>query len=349
MFQIVVHVSKSGLSSEATRFIDILNRNGMNKLAEALITNSCYHNVPAITYILLKYPSIEMKIKNQKDLDNFHSTDLISCFTQRKNQTIKMPLHIPSFSLLHIGNICHLNSVISLFSSLTELVKELNEIIVSNQVENLNSNQVENLNSNSVENLNQVDNSNSLNSFEIFKLITQYIMNSYSQIDLNPNLLQTLISRLSINPFVFEEATETAKKIIRIFYENSVDKSTIFYWDSSDEFYQSDEPLGEKISHFNSKYLIINVHDMNFLFDIDTDKVKIKNFNIQNSNRTYSLSSIIIYHSNHFITAFNLGNGLFKIIDDMEERYSNSLLDSKTLFAPDNQMSHVLACYLLIN
>lgn len=333
MFQIVVHVSKSGLSSEAAQFIDILNRNRMNKLAEALITNSCYHNVPAITYILLKYPSIEAKIKNQKDLDNFHSTDLISCFTQRKNQTIKLPLHIPSFSLLHIGNICHLNSVISLFSSLTELVKELNEIIVSNSVDNSNSNQVD----------------NSLNSFEIFKLITQYIMNSYSQIDLNPNLLQTLISHLSINPFVFEEATETAKKIIRIFYENSVDKSTIFYWDSSDEFYQSDEPLGEKISHFNSKYLIINVHDMNFLFDIDTDKVKIKNFNIQNSNHTYSLSSIIIYHSNHFITAFNLGNGLFKIIDDMEERYSNSLLDSKTLFAPDNQMSHVLACYLLIN
>lgn len=320
MFKVTSHISKKEFSTHAINFLNILHRHKLNKISDALVNNSCLGNVPALTYVLMHYDDILSHIHDKTDVDFIKSFDIITNFSTKIYQNINLPYHIPKFNLFHIGSICHLNSCLSILSSLTELIKEMNEIILRESKLN-----------------------NSICISKSFKILNQYLINSYSQIDLNPNLIFELISILNINPNELEEASETMKKILRILYENGIKKSTILFWDSTNEFENSDDPLGTKISRLNPKYLIVNSQDMNTLFDLNTDKVKIRHFDIPNK-KSYTLISLASFYLNHIVAAFNIGNNMFKIIDDLHDRYQEKIIDSETLFT--ERGSHVLACYL---
>lgn len=321
MFKITSHVPKKVFSVDAINFLNILRKHKLGKISNALANNYCLNNVPPLTFVLMHYNNILGHIHNKTDSDFIKSFDIISNFSTKTYQNIYLPYHIPKFNLFHIGSICHLNSCLSILSSLTELIKEINEIVLRESIPN----------------------SSNVCISKGFKILNQYLINSYSQIDLNPNLLFELISVLNINPNELGEASETMKKILRVLYENGIKKSTILFWDSTDEFYDSDLSLGAKISHLNPKYLIVNSQDMNTLFDLNTDKIKIKHFNVPDK-KGYALISLASFYSNHIVSVFNIDNNTFKIINDLHDRYHEETIDSKTLFT--DKGSHVLACYL---
>ena len=321
MFKITSHVPKKDFSAAAINFLNILRKHKLGKISDALANNYCLGNVPPLTFVLMHYDNILEHIHDKTDSDFIGSFDVISNFSTKIYQNIYLPYHIPKFNLFHVGSICHLNSCLSMLSSLTELIKEINEIILRESMSN----------------------SDNICISKGFKILNQYLINSYSQIDLNPNLLFELISVLDINPNEFEEASETMKKILRILYDNGVKKSTILFWDSTNEFDNSDFSLGTKISSLNPKYLIVNSQDMNTLFDFNTDKIKIKHFDVPNK-KSYTLISLVSFYFNHIISAFNIDNDTFKIINDLHDRYYEETIDSKTLFT--DKGSHVLACYL---
>ena len=311
------------LTVECSELFDILTKYKMNKLVEALEQNKCIGGLPAASFLYHKRDSILKSITDEKDAEFVKDFDVIDNFITATNKIIRGPIHIPEFNMYHFGAICHLNACMSLLSSLTLLVREMNNIVRTN------------------------NSPASSADFDKFKLITQYINNSYSRIDLNLGVIHSLLIALNINPYSTEESTETMKSIMKILYANVIHMSTVFFWDSSDEFY--DEPnttLGNKINTISPIYLIVNAHDMNTLFDYETDKVKIKAFNVQESKR-YTLSSLIAYYANHLVSMFSVNDDKFKIINDLNTRYTEEYIDSDTLF--DDDSSHVLACYLSDN
>lgn len=307
------YMPKKCLSSDANIFLNILRSNKLNNIANCLINDYCISNVPALTFVLTHHDRIINHISNKKDIEFIKHFDIISNFLTKEYKNLSFPYHIPRFNLYHIGAICHLNSCISMLSSLTYLIKEM-------------------------ERINSFNNSNVSDSF---KKIFRYIINSYSRIDLNVEYILDVVSSLNINPNMFGEATETMKKLIQILYKNNISKSVVLFWDSSEEF----GSLSDEINKYHPRYIIVNSHDMNTIFDIDTDKVKIKEFEVSNKNK-YTLISFVLFYINHFVTAFRYDNFTYKINNDLHTRYHTEMVNSNVLFT-DNS-SHVLACYLLV-
>ena len=307
------YVPKKSLSRDANIFLNILCSNKLNNIANCLVNDYCMSNIPALTFVLTNFDRIVNHISNKNDIEFVKHLDIVSNFLTKEHKSLTFPYHIPKYNLYHVGAICHLNSCISMLSSLTYLIKEMENIslfkkfIVSDN----------------------------------FKKIYQYILNSYSRVDLNINYIFEVISSLDINPNIFGEATETMKKLIRILYKNGISKSIVLFWDSSEEF----GSLSDEINKFHPRYIIINSHDMNTIFDIDTDKVKIKEFEVSNKSK-YTLISFVSFYLNHFVAAFKYDNFTYKINNDLHTRYHIEMVNSNVLFR-DNS-SHVLACYMLV-
>lgn len=313
MLMVESYVPKKSLSRDANIFLNILCSNKLNNIANSLVNDYCMSNIPALTFVLTNFDRIVNHISNKNDIEFVKHLDIVSNFLTKEHKSLTFPYHIPKYNLYHVGAICHLNSCISMLSSLTYLIKEMENIslfkkfIVSDN----------------------------------FKKIYQYILNSYSRVDLNINYIFEVISSLDINPNIFGEATETMKKLIRILYKNGISKSIVLFWDSSEEF----GSLSDEINKFHPRYIIINSHDMNTIFDIDTDKVKIKEFEVSNKNK-YTLISFVSFYLNHFVTAFKYDNFTYKINNDLHTRYHIEMVNSNVLFRDDS--SHVLACYMLV-
>lgn len=307
------YVPKKSLSRDANIFLNILCSNKLNNIAHCLVNDYCMSNIPALTFVLTNFDRIVNHISNKKDVEFVKHLDIVSNFLTKEHKSLTFPYHIPKFNLYHVGAICHLNSCISMLSSLTYLIKEMENICLFKKFIITDS----------------------------FKKIYQYILNSYSRVDLNINYIFEVVSSLDINPNIFGEATETMKKLIRILYKNGISKSVVLFWDSSEEF----GSLSDEINKFHPRYVIINSHDMNTLFDIDTDKVKIKEFEVSNKNK-YTLISFVSFYLNHFVAAFKYDNFTYKINNDLHTRYHIEMVNSNVLFR-DNS-SHVLACYMLV-
>ena len=307
------YVPKKSLSRDANIFLNILCSNKLNNIAHCLVNDYCMSNVPALTFVLTNFDRIVNHISNKKDVEFVKHLDIVSNFLTKEHKSLTFPYHIPKFNLYHVGAICHLNSCISMLSSLTYLIKEMENICLFKKFIITDS----------------------------FKKIYQYILNSYSRVDLNINYIFEVVSSLDINPNIFGEATETMKKLIRILYKNGISKSVVLFWDSSEEF----GSLSDEINKFHPRYIIINSHDMNTIFDIDTDKVKIKEFEVSNKNK-YTLISFVSFYLNHFVTAFKYDNFTYKINNDLHTRYHTEMVNSNVLFRDDS--SHVLACYMLV-
>lgn len=333
IFSLTIRTQKQTLTPDALLIIQILNENNLGTLASSLFSHKYILNLPAISYLVSNYDRILNAIKIRKK--EFQSINAVEAFTKKTRYEVVDDLHIPTFNLYHYGASCHLNSCINILSSLSHLILEMNHL---------------------------------RNTSETFNLINTYILNSFSEVDLNVNLLKVLALHLNLNINNFEEAPETMKTILRILYENGVSKTTIFYWDSTDEFQdegegkkkdvescddgnkdegkkdkiQDDESFGDKICHYNPKYLLMNVHDMNCLLNYDTDKVKAESFNTKNNH--YRLTSLISYNSFHFVSMFIYDDNLFKVCDDLSNRFEQKFISSKKVFS--NGDSHVVACYM---
>lgn len=307
------YVPKKNLSRDANIFLNILCSNKLNNIANCLVNDYCMSNIPALTFVLTNFDRIVNHISNKNDIEFVRRLDIVSNFLTKEHKSLTFPYHVPKFNLYHVGAICHLNSCISMLSSLTYLIKEMENIILFKKFIVSDS----------------------------FKKIYQYIINSYSRVDLNINYIFEVVSSLDINPNIFGEATETMKKLIRILYKNGISKSVVLFWDSSEEF----GSLSDEINKFHPRYIIINSHDMNTIFDIDTDKVKIKEFEVSNKNK-YTLISFVSFYLNHFVAAFKYDNFTYKINNDLHTRYHIEMVNSNVLFR-DNS-SHVLACYMLV-
>ena len=326
IFSLTIRTHKQNLTSDAVIIIQILNENNLNNLASSLLTHKTIHNLPAISYLVSNYNRILNSIRNRAE--EFRSISVVDAFTRKTRYEVFDDIHIPNFNLYHYGASCYINSCINMLSSLTHLILEMNRLHDTS---------------------------------ETFNTINTYILNSFSEIDLNVNLLNVLANQLNFNINNFEEATETMKTLIRILYENGVSKSTIFYWDSSDEFQDEvevvsevvsddvqhaqtvkSESFGDKICRYNPKYLIVNVHDMNCLLNYDTDKLKAVSFNTKNNH--YALRSLISYNSAHFVSMFIYDDNLFKVCDDLKGRFEQTFISLKKVFS--NSDSHVLACYM---
>ena len=307
------YVPKKNLSRDANIFLNILCSNKLNNIANCLVNDYCMSNIPALTFVLTNFDRIVNHISNKKYVEFVKHLDIVSNFLTKEHKSLTFPYHIPKFNLYHVGAICHLNSCISMLSSLTYLIKEMENISLFKKFIVSDS----------------------------FKKIYQYIINSYSRVDLNINYIFEVISSLDINPNIFGEATETMKKLIRILYKNGISKSIVLFWDSSEEF----GSLSDEINKFHPRYIIINSHDMNTIFDIDTDKVKIKEFEVSNKSK-YTLISFVSFYLNHFVTAFKYDNFTYKINNDLHTRYHIEMVNSNVLFRDDS--SHVLACYMLV-
>ena len=166
-----------------------------------------------------------------------------------------------------------------------------------------------------------------------------------------------------------DESTETMKKILRPLYLSELSLSTVFYWDSSDEFYKKSElnhSLSTKLSELKPLYFLCNVHDFNSLYNVDSVHVELQEFDVvtnttePNKNiilseqpietkqkvATYFLRSYIIYSGGHYICVFVNGDfneGKLIVRNDLHGRYQNEETRVGNTFIPSSQ--HVLACY----
>lgn len=258
----------------------ILKRHNLGQLLNSFLypLNS---GIPAITYFLLKYDDITKGITNPDDYIAFRKFDLIPMIVEKKVVKLKIPISIPMYNLIHIGNICHFNSCINILSSMTLLINELAMLRNENMLTSTAGN------------------------------IYQYLLNAHSFIDLNPSLLLKILPALNISLMDMEEANETMKKIMRCLYQSGVHLSTVFYWDSTDEFYKHDEmqhTLSTKLSELKPKYFLCNIHDFNAVYDIDQNTIQLEAFDVEHEDGTidcsYTLTSFIIFQHAHYFSAF---------------------------------------------
>ena len=302
-------------SDDCIRYLNILYKHNMGSIAKSIIDNDYINDMTAIYYVDAYRKHILDGINDESDYEFVKKFDVLSSFITMSHVSIEYPYHVPNYNLHNTGAICHLNSCISMLSSMTHLIKEMNSISETNSTD------------------------------YIFQLLKSYINNSYSHIDINTHVIHELMQLLSISRYEYDEATETMKKIIRVLYINNIPMSTVYYWDASNEFFNSKNitTLGLKLKEIKPMYFIVNAHDLNVLFDYETEKIKIKEFDIPD-NKHYTLKSIISFNGNHLTTMFYVNENTFKVIDDLSNRYHSKYISSKELF--NDSSSHVIGCYI---
>ena len=296
-------------------FKNILRKYNMENIFSSFIDQQT-NSISPITRFIIDYPEIVKRITNIEDRKIFTSIDIIPFIVIKQPLSIDYPLNIPKYNLLHIGNICHLNSCISLLSSLTGLIVELSKLSLT----------------------------------PIGNQIYQYILNSFSYIDLNPLLILQVAKSLNIDMAILDEAEETMKKILRHFYNSNLSKNVLFFWDSTDEF-NNDENLTSFLSIHKPKYFINRVHDFNSTYDITSTHISMKSFNVEDKNKnvvcSYSLSAFIIFSNNHYVSAFvdsNVEKRQLVIKNDVAGRYNQIIQPFSSLFT--SQYQHIIACYI---
>ena len=262
------------------RCIGILRKNNLEPLLKTFF-NLLNNGLPSITFFLLKYDDICRNIQNPDDYLFFRKFDIIPMIVEKKPVELTFPIFIPRYNLLHMGNICHFNSCINVLSSLTGLINELSGLKTH---EKLN---------------------------EVTDALLQYILNSHSFVDLNPGLLIKILDALHVSLTNMDEANESMKKIMRQFYAVGVSLNTVFYWDSTDEFYKKKElthQLSTKLSELKPMYFLCNNHDFNSIYNIDSHMIELQSFDVTDEHNkplvSYALSSFIIFNSNHYTSAF---------------------------------------------
>ena len=312
--------------SKLLTVFNILIKYGMKDLAYSFI-NPITNGIPTLSHFLLNYDSIIQRIIDPNDRETFMLIDIPPLMINKKPIELVQPIQIPRYNLLHFGMNCHFNSCINILSSLTDLLIELAVLCKSKQLTPIGLN------------------------------IYQHLLNTLSYLDLNPRLGLTILQSLHINPNIINESTETMKSLMRELYNSGVSLSTVFFWDSTDEFYKKTElthTFSNKLSELKPKYVLCNVHDFNSIYDIDEQQIDLEGFDVLdeygNPECSYTLSSFSIFMSAHYITAF-----MIPVVDEYKNRYIevkndlSSRCDSvikQYAWAFNKPFQHTLCCYV---
>lgn len=324
-------------------FIRIFKTYKIDGILKNIANNVTYTNgTPTITYLILKLADITKVVTNPDDYLFCTRFSIREQLVKTKPLTLTTPFMIPRYNLFHIGSICHFNACISILTSLTTVTHQLS--IICQQETTL----------------------------PIVRDLYQYILNSCSFLDLRPDLLPQILMSLNISFSKADEATETMKKMLKLFYFSGLPKSTLYYWDTADEFHNSSnaQTLSAKLEELKPLYFMCNVHDFNSIYNIDSKHVELQSFDVVHDPRipsnevlnstdervrkinpkpvlSYQLICYTIYSNGHYVSAFVKGNPndeTLVIKNDLSNRYINEETKNGNTFKPYQE--HTLACYL---
>lgn len=311
------------------RYVHILIKHNLKPLLESFFS-PLNNGMPSVTYFLLKYDDVSKNIEDPDDFIFFRKFDVIPFIVDKRPIDLVVPVQIPHYNLLHVGNICHFNSCINILSSMTLLIAKLADLNKSYKLK------------------------------ETAKNIYQYLLNAHSYIDLNPSLLLSIASELKIPMGVMEEATETMKKLMSCLYASGLPLEETFFWDSTDQFYKQNElthQLSTKLSELKPDYFLCSIHDFNSIYNIDSRTIELQAFDVTDDDNkvlvSYTLSSFIMFNASHYVSAFispapekgSNGEQLFNItvLNDLNHRYDIHTVPISYAF---RGWQHVLGCYV---
>ncbi len=325
------------------KFIHIFKAYKIEGILNNIANNITYTNgTPTITYLILKLSDIIKVVTNPDEYLFCLRFNILDQLVKTNPITIPTPFLIPRFNLFHVGSICHFNTCVNILTSLTTVTHQLS-IICQEET-----------------------------TIPIVRDIYQYILNSSSFLDLRPDLIPQILMSLNISMAKTEEAAETMKKILRVLYISGLPKSTLFYWDATDEFDKPKESqsLSAKLEEIEPLYFMCNVHDFNSIYNIDSNHIYLQSFDVINDPRipeneilnsedekvkiinpkpvvSYKLLCFAIFSNGHYVSAFvkgNLEDETLVIKNDLSNRYINEETKNGNVFKPYQE--HTIACYL---
>lgn len=207
-------------------------------------------------------------------------------------RTIKEIVSIPQYNLPHIGSVCHFNVCINLLSAMIVLLREMERVSTT---------------------------SNDIS----FQMLKQYLINSFSEVDTNPNLLRELMVSMSLNPSTVQEAPDTMKRLLKIIYNNGISKNLVYYWDSTNDFVTDEEKklsIHQLVCKYRPLYLLVNVQEFNTVMAIQNPLIEVLSFSIQKF--LYTLKGVVVRPPGHFYSAFRTDSKHYEIRDDLLSRNS---------------------------
>ena len=312
-------------------FISLVKK---HKLEEVITswTKPLSHGFPSITHFMLNYSNVLKRITDPNDRNLFSRIDIVPFIVSKRPVKLEYPQHIPQYNLFHFGNICHFNACINVLSSLTGLIIELSQLKTQNKLT------------------------------PEAQLIHQLLLNSLSCVDLNPSLSVKVLTTLNIHPSLIDEADETMKKLLRPLYQSGLSLNTLFFWDSTDEFYKKTElkhTLSEKLHELKPVYFLCRIHDFNSVYDIDDQQIHLESFNITTDDQAvscaYTLTSLVVFSPGHYVSAFDKciiegerfedsGRRPVMIMNDLNNRYQATMKPIASLFG--SGLQHTIGCYV---
>ncbi len=260
-----------------------------------------------------------------------HYNDLFRLLTEER--IVKIPMvteqcslrnvTIPMYNMLHVGNICHLNTSLNILSSLIGYIYDLKD-----------------------------------SSDPMVNILVETLISSFSEIDPTPNNIHMLISHLGIDMNQFEEADDTMKMLMKILYKQ-IGFDRILYWDSIDTFLNKDDKklsFNQLVDKYKPRVLIVNNQDFCVVTDNDDGLRNVRRDYITEQGLKYTVSSCILHCISHFISVFrrfeevqyNGGNIIVEhwiIRDDLMNKFNNtSQYNMKA-----NRFPITVSCYIRVD
>lgn len=253
------------------------------------------YSLPLISYVLIHIHEI-IGLSNTEHGNKFisHQTinKFLNMFIESKIETLPpAAYYIPKFNLYHHGNICHLNTCLLMLASMYHMLKYMNDIPDSKCPMELN-------------------------------ILRHILTNSYSPVDMNPELLFDLIAILKIDINQILPAEETMASIVKLM-SKSVPTNMLIHWDFAHSTLtdkaDKDLTINQIVDKYAPTYLLANAQDFNVALEVPQNDQFVPQYDTE--KHTYCLASVIIHHGVHFINVFMKGAGNYIIKDDLYHRY----------------------------
>lgn len=214
--------------------------------------------------------------------------------SEHQLQLVKTDIIYPIYNLYHTGANCHINVCINVLSSMYYLLDYLKHV--------------------------------NIDQYSLSKLLFRILCNAHSPVDIEPDLIFSLLKHVNVDYTRDGEAAETFKSLYKLISRDiplSELRKTIFYWDTADTFVdQCDKKLPpyKLFAKYNPKYLVVNTQDFNVINDITSNTLTKLEFQISTGN--YELFALIVNSGGaHFISGFRIpGTTTFRLRNDVLPR-----------------------------
>lgn len=196
--------------------------------------------------------------------------------------------YIPKYNMYHYGNICHFNTCILMLASMYYFIEAL---------ANVDTKDIK------------------------VKTLLSTLLNTYSQIDMNPITQINLIKYTNVNIHNIEPAEETMIKLLNII-EGLIDTDILIHWDFAHSTLKNkadtDLNVNEIVNKYTPLYLLVNAQDFSVALEVPQNNQFIPLYS--SGEHEYKLASVILYHSHHFINVFINNEGNYIVKDDICHR-----------------------------